>query len=109
MVATGKMDKRVSIQKYVKTRGTQGGFILGFVTENTVWAFVNPLSAGERVDAEQVKNIRTHRVTMNFYSPGISGKDRLLFGARIFNIVSVVNPGERGCFTILDVKESEVV
>lgn len=109
MVATGKMDKRVSIQKSVNTRDAQGGFVPAFVTENTVWAFVNPLSAGERIDADQVKNVRTHRVTMNFYSPGITGKDRLLFGTRIFNIVSVVNPGERGCFTILDVKESEVV
>lgn len=109
MSRTGEKNKRVSIQKYTTTRGAQGGFIETWVTENTVWAKVNPLGAQERIDADQVKNIRTHRVTMKFYSPGITGNDRLLFGTRILNIVSVVNPGERGCETILDVRESEVI
>lgn len=106
---TGTMRKRVSVQKFTESRGAQGGFVRTWVTENTVWAKVMPLGAQERIDADQTQNVRTHRVTMRFYSPGITGVDRLLFGTRILNIVSVVDPGERGCDTILDVKEAEVV
>ena len=114
MVMTGEMDHRVAVQKYTQTRGAQGGFIESWATENTMWAKLNPIGAQERIDADQTQNVRTHRVTMNYYSPGITGKDRLLFtdpdaGTRIFNIVSVVNPGERGCFTILDVREAVVI
>ncbi len=109
MVArTGERRKRVEVQKNTETRSAEGDFIDGFVTENAMWAKVNPLSAQERIDGEQTTGIRTHRVTMAFYSPGITAADRLKMGTRIFNIVSVVDVGERGCFTILDVKEQEV-
>jgi SPP1 family predicted phage head-tail adaptor len=103
----GTKRKRVAVQKYTETRGAQGGSLRGFVTENFMWANINPLSASERVEADKTENVRTHRVTMSFYSPGITSADRILFGTRKFGIVSVVNPGERGCDTILDVKELE--
>ena len=103
------MRKRVNIQKYTKTRGAEGGYIDTWATEKEVWANISPISGQERVDADQVKALRTHTVTMRFYAAGISANDRILFGARIFHIVSVVNVGERGYDTILDVREVEQV
>lgn len=108
MVRTGAMRHTVKVQKYTETRDSQGGAIRTFATENTVWANVNPISALERAQGDQTKAVRTHRITMRFYSPGITAADRILFGTREFGIVAVVNPGERGCETILDVKEAEV-
>ena len=110
MALVGKMNRRVAVQKYTETRGAQGGFVDSWATENTVWAKLTPLSATERLEVEQMASIRSHRVTMRYYSPGITAKDRLLYtdpdtGARYFYIVSVVNPGERGIDTILDCRE----
>lgn len=102
---TGEMRERVSIQKYAETRSAMGSSIRDFVTENTVWAKVNPVGAKERLQADQVNSEITHRVSMRFYSPGITSADRLLFGTRKLNIISVIDVGERGCDTVLDVSE----
>lgn len=107
-VRTGVMRKRVEIQKISSARGADGGFTKDFATETTVWANINSLSAEERVLGDQTKAVRTHRVITRFYSLGVTADDRIKFGTRIFNIVSIVDPGERGCNTIFDVKEAEV-
>lgn len=108
MVRAGVLRKRVEVQKYTSGRGADGSNINVFVTENTMWANVNPISAQERQQGDQTKAVRTHRVTMKFYAPGITAAARLKMGTRIFNIVSIIDIGERGCFTVFDVKEAEV-
>lgn len=102
----GELDKRVEVQKYTVTKEEDGGTIRTFATENTVWAKLTPLNAAERDQGDQVKAVRSHSVRMRFYSPGLDESARLKMGTRIFNIASVIDVGERGCFTILDVKEA---
>lgn len=109
MSRTGQKQQRVQVQKYTETRTLQGGTIEGWVTENTMWAWVNPIGAMERIQADQTKAIRTHRISMRFYSPGIDETYRILDGSKIYNIVSVVDVGSRGCETILDVKQAGTV
>jgi SPP1 family predicted phage head-tail adaptor len=105
MARTGEMNKYVAVQKYTKTRDAEGGFIQTWATENQVWAKINPLSASERLDTEQVSSVLSHRISMRYYSPGITAKDRITWNSRTFYITSVVNPGERGCDTVLDCRE----
>ena len=105
---TGQMDKLVSVQKYSQTRDAQGGFIDTWAEENQVWAKLKSIGAQERIDADQVKNVRTHRLTTKFYSPGITGQDRIVWNARTFHIVSVVTAGDLDCDTILDLREGEI-
>lgn len=105
-VRIGEMRHRVEVQKYTLTKEEDGGSIRTFATENTMSAKIMPLNATERDQGDQVKAVRSHRVTMRFYSPGLREDDRLKLGTRIFNIVAVIDVGERGCFTILDVKEA---
>jgi SPP1 family predicted phage head-tail adaptor len=107
MARTGKYRKRINIQSYTKTRGGEGGYIQSWATDASRWANINPISGQERVDADQVKALRTHTISMRFYSGTLSAKQRVLFGTRVFHIVSVVNVGERGYDTILDVMEVE--
>ena len=105
----GLKDKLANVQKKTESSGAMGGIIEDWTTENQMWIHLKPLGAKERVDAEQVKNVRTHRIFMDFYSPGITGADRITWNSRTFNIISVVDVGELGCDTILDVMEAEVV
>lgn len=109
MVRAGVLRKRVEVQKFTTTQSDEGALRRTYFTENTVWANVNPISGLERIQGDRVKDVRTHRVTMKFYSPGIDATMRLIFETRIFEIISVVNIGERGCFTVLDVKEAPPV
>jgi SPP1 family predicted phage head-tail adaptor len=109
MSRTGQKQQRVAVQAYTETRTAQGGTTESWATENTMWAWVNPIGAMERIQADQTKAIRTHRISMRFYSPGIDETYRILHGTRIYNIISVVNVGSRGCETILDVKEAGTV
>ena len=104
----GLRDKLVDVQTKDESSGAEGGIIENWTTQNQMWAEIKPLGAKERVDAEQVKNVRTHRITMDFYSPGITAADRITWNSRTFNIIAVVNVGELDCDTILDVMEAEV-
>ena len=108
VLRTGALRDKVKVQKYTETRDSQGGAIKTWATENEVWANINPISSLERAQGDQTKAVRTHKITMKFYSPGITAADRILFGTREFGITSVIDPGSRGCRTILDVKEAEV-
>ena len=105
VVLTGDMDKKVAVQKYTETSDAIGGFIETWATENLVWAKITPLSGKERDDADRTHSTTSHRITMRFYSPGIVPRDRILWDSREFYITAVINPGERGCFTVLDVME----
>jgi len=108
VVRTGVMNKRVAIQKISSSRGGDGGFTKDFATESTVWANINSLSGQEGTKGDQVKAVGTHRVITRFYSLGVTEADRIKFGTKIFNIVSIINPGERGCNTVFTVKEAGV-
>ena len=97
---------RVDIQAYVETQNTEGGTIRTFASVDGLWwAQIEPMRGTEKEQADQQKAIRTHRIYMRFFDPGIDESMRVLFGAKIFNIVAVINPGERGCDTIIDVME----
>ncbi len=99
---------RVDIQEYILTQNLEGGSIRTWSTVATWWAEIQPKRGLEKDQADQVKSVRTHRIYMRYFTPGISEEYRVLYGSRIFQIVAVINPGERGCDTILDLKEATV-
>ncbi len=103
--ATGKMDKKVSIQKYTETSTAEGTPILTWAEENKMWARINPISGKERIEADRVEANITHRITMDFYSPGLTPKDRIVWNSRNFHITAVINVGELDCYTVVDVME----
>ena len=63
----------------------------------TVRADVRPLRGREFFEAQQVKSEVTHKVVMRYCSDlaDLSPKDRIKFGTRYLDILSVLNMGER--------------
>lgn len=61
----------------------------------TVWAEVMPLAGAERIQAATISPELTHRVSMRQRSD-LTSRERLVWGERIFEIVSVMDVGERG-------------
>ncbi|BCJ86455.1 phage head closure protein [Effusibacillus dendaii] len=86
----GLLRNRVTIQKLTQTDDGMGGYTEGWGVVATVYASVHPLKGRELFDAQQVREHMTHRVTIR-YRVDVTPDMRVLFGAKVFNIRSVIN------------------
>lgn len=92
-VERGTMNKRVAVQSVTETRDAAGGVSQSWSTDRTVWASVVPLSGREYYQAQQAQSQVTHKVSMLYFA-GLTSKQRLLFGTRVFEIAAVININE---------------
>ena len=90
----GKLRHHLEIQSETETRDAHGGVDREWGTIATRWASVAPLRGRELWEAQQVQSRVNIRVRMRPYD-GLTTSHRLLFGARILNIESVLNLNER--------------
>lgn len=88
-----KLNKRVTIRQEGNTDDGMGGFIEGWSDLVTVWAGIRPRQADEFEEAEGIENEITHVVTIR-YRTGIEPSMEVKYGAREFQILSVINPYE---------------
>jgi len=90
-----KLDKRITIQKPVKTSDSMGGFTETWYDVIPVWAAIWPKSAKETFKAtEQVSGELTHRIRIR-WRRGILPSYRIKYKTRYFNIVGPpINPDE---------------
>jgi SPP1 family predicted phage head-tail adaptor len=68
-----------------------------WATSATRSATVQPISSRELIEAGQVRGELTHRVWLRYDSDTseIAPHDRLKFGSRILEVISVINTEER--------------
>jgi SPP1 family predicted phage head-tail adaptor len=102
---TGDLNKRVVIQAQTKTPDGLGGFVVVYSDLATVWAAIWPVSATERVSANTITLINTHRIRIR-YRMGFKSSWRIKFGNRYFSIVSIINPNEANEYLDLMCKEA---
>lgn len=105
MIATGVLRHRVDVQRLTQTDNDDGTFGESWLTVDSVWASVQPLTGVEYFEAQQAKSLATHRVRMRHY-PGLTVKHRLLFNGRTFNIEAVMDIDERNIVTQAMCKEA---
>lgn len=95
----GNLRHRIAIQEQTQTPDGLGGFTLAWsdVTGlGSVPAAIWPLSSKEQLDAMKLESLATNRIRIR-YRPGITSKNRILFGSRVFNILGApINLDERG-------------
>ena len=72
------------------TTDTKGQRITSYATIATRWASIVPASGQYFVASEQIRNSTSHKVVMRYYD-GLSPRDRIKYGSRIFNILSVLD------------------
>ena len=104
MVRSGPMRDRVKVQNFVKTRDASGGIIRTWQTVVTRWGKIDPLQGDEKEFGDTIESRATHKVSLRFYD-GLDTNQRLLFGTREFNIVEIIDPGNRHRQTVLKVRE----
>ena len=109
MVVAGQLDTYCELQRLLESRDAHGGPAGGWTTYGTTWASIEELKAEERVEANRVKGIRTHKIRIH-HNPDVLSRHRLkdVDTGRIFNIDGVVDSRRRGMETLLLCVEDDV-
>ncbi|MCP5017106.1 MAG: phage head closure protein [Ketobacter sp.] len=93
----------MTIERSTTARGDYGEEVEGWATLKIVWAGIEPLSGGESIRAGAIDSSVTHMITLRFTD--ITSADRITFGARVFNLVRVLNHHNRGIKLQIEAKE----
>ena len=101
----GKLRHKITIQEYSATRDSFGAQIEGWNDKASVFASVTPICGKEYFASQQLNAEVTTKITIR-YLAGITPKMRVMFGNRIFDILSVLNFEERNIELNLMCKES---
>ena len=98
----GKLRNQVELQRVAVTADAFGDQVKTWATLATVWASIEPLSGREFLQASQVMSDITVRIKIRGRSDiALTPKDRVLFGARTFDIRHVIDWGGNGIETQL--------
>ena len=90
----GRLRHRVVLQDLVIIQSNSGAAVETWVDRGTISAEIRPLKGEEYFSAQQVNSRVTHRILTRYYQ-NVNSINRLLFGTRVFKVVSVINPDER--------------
>lgn len=92
-IRAGRLRHRIEVQTLTASQDTYGAIVNAWATTATVWGSIEPLTGRERLASDVVQADMSHRCIMRHRA--LTVKDRLKFGARIFNIVSIADQDER--------------
>lgn len=96
MLKSGTLRHRCTLQRKQQTQNPQtGAMVTTWVTEATVWAAVEPLSAREFIAAQAVQSDVSVRIRVR-YRPGITSAMRLLHDGKVYNITGVLADKDSG-------------
>lgn len=104
MISAGNLRHRVAVQTATETKDAEGGVVFSWATDNTRWASIEWESGEEGIDADQTDATRMGTVRMRYYST-LTPQQRLLFGTRALNIISVHHDMDGIEETVVRVKE----
>lgn len=95
MIRAGRLRHRVRIERVVETTNAVGGVTRTWRSIAARWAGIEPLTAREFMTHDQTNSTVSHRIMLRGGGLTISPKDRIVFGRRVFGIVSLMNRDER--------------
>jgi len=104
MTDPGMLNHRLVLEAPVETADGAGGVARSYAAVATVWAALVPASARGTVEAANLGANVTHHIVIRS-GPQLSTRHRLRAGARIFRIVALRDPDERGRFVEIDAQE----
>jgi SPP1 family predicted phage head-tail adaptor len=91
----GQLRHQVVLQRRTVTRSAGHAAMAETWTNwQTVWAKIEPLSGRELLQAQQTQAETTHEIVIRYVSE-LTPRDRVRFGTRVFEILSIINRDER--------------
>jgi SPP1 family predicted phage head-tail adaptor len=98
---------RITVQRKASTKDGEGGHVDTWSDIIECFAAIYPIRAQQRFEYRSVNVEATHFVKMR-YGIDILEKDRIVFGARTFEILTIENIQERGFQLWITCKEVRV-
>lgn len=94
---SGRLDRRIAIQRKTITQNTYGEEIVAWSTVATVWAELRYNSGGERYAENQYqgKTTTTFRVRWSEAAKATTVEDQIFFDARYYDVTDVREIGRR--------------
>lgn len=90
----GQLRHRVVIRTMARTPDGMGGYTETPTDVTGIPARIDPLEGNEQINAMQTGMQRPHRIEIRYRSD-MTGAKTIIYGARTFDIKSVVDPEER--------------
>ena len=104
MVRAGTLRHQVTIQADTLVQNAFNEWVHGWADVATVWGAIEPNNGSRFFEAMQ-SNSEVQGAVRIRYRSGIDASMRLLFGTRVYKIISVVNYNERNKELIIYYKE----
>lgn len=89
----GWLRHRVTVESAAGTADGAGGETVTWDTLATLWADLEPVTAGEQIVAAHLSGVVTHQVTFRWRGD-IAGGMRIVYRGRTFRILAVHDPDE---------------
>ena len=90
IATAGQLRRRIAIQSAIVTQDDFGEEIETWQTDTVVWARIQPVQGKEFKAADQVTADVTHKIMIRYHA-GLSTKQRIQYGTRVFDINFVRN------------------
>lgn len=100
----GTLNKLITIEQPQEQRDAAGGVTMTWGELTRAWAGINSVSGTEKYISAERHSEATHQITMRYIAE-VTPKMRVVYGSRVFVIISVIDPGERNKTLQLVVKE----
>ena len=94
----GALRHLVAVMEPSTLKDAHGQRVLTFTQHSQRHASIEPLKQEERVAADRVQGVRTHRIVMRFH-PDITSRWRITFDGRTFDVDGILNKDERNVST----------
>lgn len=94
MSGAGELNRRINLQSQTTTTDTEGRWSGSWVTVFRPWAKIATDSGSEIQEGDQEQTVLRHTVRIR-YRPGVTAAMRVTYGARVFDILSVIDPDQR--------------
>lgn len=110
MAGAGELDKRIDLEKLIKTSDGGGGYTEAWTKQKTVWANIKPLTASEQFSSQQVQGKTNYTVKIRYRKDLIGillTEWRIRYKAQLFDeITGVIDEEMRHRYLILTCTES---
>lgn len=94
MICAGERRHYMTVEAPKRTPDGRGGFSDTWIPRLRVWAKLSPVSARERIESDKVTMNVSHTIVIP-YIDGFKPSWRLTKRSRVFEVVSILNTGER--------------
>ena len=100
-----QLNHMIEIQRRGQARDTVGQLKETWKNAGRVWASIRPVSGREYMAASGERAEITHSIILR-HGVTVAPRDRIKLGERIFDVVSVMNTGERNRYLKLMIVEN---